>query len=73
MTRSMLFLCRINKDINIHSEYVIIIVFPRHQLLHERLSYLRLYVNWPVLFDFTWASKLRFEILSVVNTKKTVH
>ena len=40
-------LCWINKATNIYSEYVIIIAFPRHKLLHERLSCLRLYVYCP--------------------------
>ena len=33
--------CLITKDTHIHSEYVIIIVFPLQQFLHERASMLR--------------------------------
>ena len=35
------FTCWITKDTNTHSEYVILIAFPRHQWLHERASMLR--------------------------------
>jgi hypothetical protein len=42
--RRMRFACRITKDTDAHSEYVILIAFPRQQLLRERTSVLRLYV-----------------------------
>jgi len=37
--------CRITKAANTHSQYVIIIVFPLQQWLHERAKTLRLYVH----------------------------
>jgi hypothetical protein len=45
----------ITKAINMHLEYVILIVFPQHQGLHKRTSLLRLYVQFlhvvlPALF-----------------------
>jgi hypothetical protein len=35
------FACRINKYTDMHSEYVILVAFPRQQCLRERLSLLR--------------------------------
>ena len=35
------FACRINKSTDMHSEYVILVAFPRQQCLRERLSLLR--------------------------------
>jgi hypothetical protein len=39
--RRMRFACRITKATGTHSEYVIIIAFPRQQWLRERVSILR--------------------------------
>ena len=41
----MRFACWINKDTDIHSEYVLFVAFPWQQWLCERASILRLYVN----------------------------
>ena len=41
----MRFACRITKATDTHSEYVILIAFPRQQWLRERTSLLRLYVQ----------------------------
>jgi hypothetical protein len=41
ITWRMRIACRIPKATNTHSQYVIIIVFPLQQLLHERVSLLR--------------------------------
>jgi hypothetical protein len=51
-TRRMRCACRTTKAKNTHSEYVIIIVFPRQQSLRERISMLRystlcLVKDWP--------------------------
>jgi hypothetical protein len=43
--RRMRFACWITKATGTHSEYVIIIAFPREQWLGERASILRLYVH----------------------------
>jgi len=37
--------CCISKATNTHSEYVMLVVFPLQQWLHERASMLRLYVH----------------------------
>jgi hypothetical protein len=42
--RHMRIVCRITKAIDIHSEYVTLIAFPRQQWLRERVSMLRTYV-----------------------------
>ena len=44
--RHMRSVCRITMATDIHSEYVIIIAFPRQQWLCERASMLRLYVHY---------------------------
>jgi hypothetical protein len=41
ITRRMRFACWITKATNTHSEYVILIAFPRQQWLRERASVLR--------------------------------
>ena len=41
----MRFACWITKTTDTHSEYVILIVFPRQQWLRERASMLRLHVH----------------------------
>jgi hypothetical protein len=43
--RRKLIACSITKGTNTHSQYVILIVFPLQQWLHERASLLRLYVH----------------------------
>jgi hypothetical protein len=43
--RRMRFGCWMTKATNTHSEYVVIIAFPRQQWLHERDSILRLYAG----------------------------
>jgi hypothetical protein len=48
-TRSMRIACWITKATNAHSEYVILIAFPRQQWLRERASVLHLRIL-PVLF-----------------------
>jgi hypothetical protein len=37
--------CWITKATDIHSEYVILIAFPRHQLLHKRATLSRLFLR----------------------------
>ena len=49
--------CWIPKTTDTHSEYVIFIVFPRQQLLHERASCLR-HTYIPCLFGRTAAPNL---------------
>jgi len=44
--RRMRIACWINKAIDIHSEYVIPIAFPRHRWLQKRTSLLRLFVRF---------------------------
>jgi hypothetical protein len=39
------FKCLITKGIDAHSEYVILIAFPRQQWLRERATVLRLYIH----------------------------
>ena len=46
--------CWIPKATNTHSEYVILIVFPLQQWLHERASMLRLYYSVILYFYCTW-------------------
>ena len=41
----MRFACWITKPIDTHSEYVILITFPRRHRLHEHASVLRVYVH----------------------------
>jgi hypothetical protein len=43
--RRMRFACWVTKATDTHSEYVILIAFPRQQWLRERASFLRLYVH----------------------------
>jgi hypothetical protein len=43
--RSMRFACWVTKATDTHSEYIIIIAFPRQQCLRERASMLCLYVH----------------------------
>jgi len=43
--RSLHFACCVPKATNAHSEYVILIAFPLHQLLREPTCVLRLYVH----------------------------
>ena len=45
--------CWIPEATNIHSEYVILLVFPLQQWLHERASILR-YSTMPVLWNVKW-------------------
>jgi hypothetical protein len=45
ITRRMRIACRITKATDTHSEYVILIAFPRQQWLHEHASILCLYVR----------------------------
>jgi hypothetical protein len=58
-TRRMRFACRITKATDTHSEYVILIAFPRQQWLRERVSmscytYIACLVS-PVAFVFSWS------------------
>jgi len=45
--------CWINKGTDTHSEYIILIAFPRQQCLRERPSILRLYVHYLPCFVLT--------------------
>jgi hypothetical protein len=45
--RRMRFACWITRAADTHSEHVILIYFPRQQLLRERASLLRIYVHCP--------------------------
>jgi hypothetical protein len=47
--RPMCFACWITKATDIHSEYVIVIAFPRQQWLRERISFLSYtYIAFPI-------------------------
>ena len=48
--RRMRFACWITNARDIHSEYVVVIAFPRQQWLHERAPLLSLYVECFFLF-----------------------
>jgi hypothetical protein len=44
--RRMRFVCGVTKATNTHSQYVILIAFPRQQWLRERALILHLYVSY---------------------------
>ena len=46
----MRFACRITKATDTHTEYLILIVFPRQRWLHERATVLHLYVHCECCF-----------------------
>jgi hypothetical protein len=48
----MRFACWITKATDTHSEYVILIAFPRQQWLRERASNVMLHVYWLSCFSF---------------------
>jgi len=66
-TRRMRCACWTTKAKNTHSEYVIVIAFPRQQWLRERASMLRystlwLVTEWPKPIQYTNVKSLRRSI-----------
>jgi hypothetical protein len=62
----MRFACWITKATDIHSEYVILIAFPRQQWLHESASMLRR-STMSVFYDVTYGIRVIFGKLKVVQ------
>jgi hypothetical protein len=52
--RRMRFACCITKATDTHSQYVILIAFPRQQWLRERAWMLRLYVHCLIVLSHPW-------------------
>jgi hypothetical protein len=71
--RRMRFAWWITKATDTHSEYVILIAFPRQQWLCERASMLRLYVTLPLVLEYKkWNQNIRYNHSSLQDSTQPV-
>jgi hypothetical protein len=66
----MRFACWITRATDTHSQYVILIAFPRQQWLHERASILRLYATLPVLSNIQVLLEAARDLVTWLSIRK---